>query len=95
LIPNSAGDGEAEMLRKINEERRVQWMKDHLKGGKQSKRDRTYGLPKELFDWWHNGGGKKQNGDEDIGYDEGQITPEDALDQWEGLGKPSGSKPKE
>lgn len=30
-----------------------------FKGGSQSQRDRDYGLPKELFDWWHNGGGKK------------------------------------
>jgi RHS repeat-associated protein len=89
LIPNSAGDGEMEALQRMRE------ADDQLKGGKQGRRDRTYGLPKELFDWWHNGGGKKHNGGEDIGYDEGQISPEEALEQWEDLGRPSGSKPKE
>ena len=52
-------------------------------------------MPKELIDWWHNGGGKKQNGGENFGYEEGQITPEDLLEQWEDLGRPSGSKPNE
>ena len=82
-----AGAGEMEALRKMQE--------DHLKGGKKGTRDRTYGLPKALFDWWHNGGGKDANGGEDIGYGEGQTAPEDVLDQWEELGKPTGSKPKE
>lgn len=82
-----AGEGEMEALQKMQE--------DRLKGGKQSKRDRTYGLPRALLDWWHNGGGKDANGGEDIGYGEGQTTPEDILEQWEELGRPRGSKPKD
>jgi RHS repeat-associated protein len=80
-----AGEGEMEALQKMQD--------DYLKGGKQGKRDRTYGLPKELFDWYHNGGGKEANGDMDIGHEPGELDPDDARDQWEGLGKPGGSKP--
>ncbi len=68
---------------------------NRFKGGKQSSRDRDYGLPADFWDWWHNGGGKKKNGGEDIGTGEGQLSPGEALEQWEGLGKPRGSKPRE
>ncbi len=65
--------------------------KDKLKGGKRKTRDRDYGLPAELFDWWHNGGGKAEHGGRDIGVD---VSPSEILQEWVDLGKPSGSKPK-
>ena len=68
--------------------------KDKLKGGKRKVRDRDYGLPSELFDWYHNGGGKAQHGGQDIGSDYGP-TPGEILQEWKDLGRPSGSKPKE
>jgi RHS repeat-associated protein len=71
-----------------------QLLSERFKGGKQSSRDRDYGLPNELIDWYHNGGGKKQNGGRDIGREPGKVDPDDILEQWEGLGKPSGSKSK-
>ncbi len=67
--------------------------KDKLKGGKKRSRDRDYGLPPELFDWYHNGGGKAQHGGQDIGSEYGP-SPAEILQEWKDLGSPSGSKPK-
>ena len=66
---------------------------DRMKGGKQGQRDRDYGLPPELIDWWHNGGGKAGHGGQDIGSEYGP-TPGEILQEWEDLGRPSGSKPR-
>lgn len=64
-----------------------------MKGGKQRQRDRDYGLPPELIDWWHNGGGKAGHGGQDIGSEYGPA-PVEILQEWKDLGRPSGSKPK-
>lgn len=37
---------------------------------------------------------KKQNGGQDIGFGEGETPPDEALEQWEDLGRPSGTKSK-
>ncbi|WP_373522513.1 hypothetical protein [Aquiflexum sp.] len=71
----------------------VLFAKDRLKGGKQGQRDRDYGLPPELFDWYHNGGGKAQHGGQNIGSEYGP-SPGEILQEWKDLGRPSGSKPK-
>ncbi len=71
-----------------------QLLSNVFKGGKQSTRDKDFGLPAGLFDWWHRGGGKEQNGGENIGRGLGETSPEEALEQWEGLGRPRGPKPR-
>jgi hypothetical protein len=71
----------------------VLYAKDKLKGGKQGQRDRDYGLPPALIDWWHNGGGKAGHGGQDIGSKYGP-SPGEIIQEWESLGRPSGSKPK-
>ncbi|MEM6699779.1 MAG: RHS repeat-associated core domain-containing protein [Bacteroidota bacterium] len=62
--------------------------KDKMKGGKKSKRDKTFGVSdKDFWNWWHRDG-KKSRGGEDITSD----TIDEIFQEWIDLGRPKGSK---
>ena len=62
---------------------------DKFKGGPRSKRDRDFGIKDvDFWSWWHEGGGKKEYGGQDLTSEMKNEVYED----WEERGKPTANK---